>query len=90
MKAQISSFHLKYPWRPVPSRDRLYMANITTCHTGDTRIITGVTSTSHLSDGRMNRVFVTCCQVSLIRSKLSLPSSEQSQQVNLKKLSPLR
>ncbi|MEQ2208070.1 hypothetical protein XENOCAPTIV_024363 [Xenoophorus captivus] len=31
MKAQMSSFHLKYPCRPVPSRDRLYMANITTC-----------------------------------------------------------
>lgn len=45
----------------------------------------------HKSRGcRMNRVFVTCCQVSLIRSKPSLPSSEQSQQMNLKKLSPLR
>lgn len=30
IKAQISSFHLKYPWRPVPSRDKLYIASMTT------------------------------------------------------------
>lgn len=38
----------------------------------------------------LSRRFPTCCQVSLNLSKLSLPSSEQSPQENLKKLSPFR